>query len=134
MKKTSLYKIKEVVFMRFIVCVVGFVLVAGVSITSNAATVGNDFINFQSTTQLVTKTITNSYTGESFSINDTYRLNNSVYDGLAGIDRLGMSSLSDALFIENSGGNQTFFNIEIVIAGNGNDIVDLSSTIMDPII
>ncbi len=114
--------------MRFITCLIGFVLVIGVSITAKAATIGDDFIVLQGTSQVVTKTITNPYTGESFSINDTYNLNNSVYDGLAGFDRLIMTNVNDALFIENSGGAQTVSNIEIFIAGNGNDIVDLSST------
>ncbi len=132
MKKTFLSQIKEVLFIRFIVYMVSFILVTSASITANAdfvGTNGDDFISSQGTSQTVTKTITNSYTGESFSINDTYKLNNSIYDGLAGFDILSMSSVNDALFLENNSGNQTVFNIEIIVAGNGNDIIDLSSTI-----
>lgn len=71
-------------------------------------------------------TITNPYSNESIVVSGSYRVNQNTYDGLDGFDRLAMTSVGDALFLTDSSGTQTLSNMEVVIAGNGNDIIDLS--------
>lgn len=95
----------------------------------NMATLGDDLISFQGTLGTLLKTITNVYTGETLTLNGTFRINTGVYDGLAGNDVMSMSSAGDALFIENDLGEQTVKNIETFNAGNGGDALIFSSNI-----
>ena len=91
------------------------------------ATNGNDFISFQGTLGQLTTSITNPFSGEIIDIDDTYLVNNTIYDGLGGFDRLTMSNIGDALFITNDVGQQMIMNIEQIVAGGGGDIVHLAS-------
>ena len=81
---------------------------------------GTDFITFTGSLQQLSVSLTN----------DEYRVNNSVYDGMGGIDYLNMSNSGDYLRIDNGSGIQTFQNIEIVLAGSGGDVIDLSHATM----
>ena len=94
------------------------------------ATNGNDFISFLGSLQQLTVTLTNAYSGYTISIDDEKRVNITTYDGLDGVDRLNMTSAGDALFIDDGFGNQVIENIEIILAGSGGDIIDLSHATM----
>lgn len=88
---------------------------------------GNDFLFFEGTLGTLLLTITNPYTGEIITLNDTYNVNNTTYDGLNGNDTLLMTDFGDALFLEGTGGIQTVKNVETFLAGNGGDAIVLSS-------
>jgi len=96
---------------------------------------GNDTLVFQGTLGQLTLNLVNPYSGEIIFVDDEYRINNATYDGLEGRDTLLMSSLGDALFLnsttpgsQNDGtGIQVIQSIERFVAGNGGDIIDLSS-------
>ncbi len=90
---------------------------------------GNNTILFSGSLQQLSVTLTNAYSGYTISIDEEKNVNNSVYDGMGGFDIMLMSNYGDALFIDDGAGNQTFKNIEIIIAGDGGDLIDLSSTV-----
>ena len=106
----------------FVLLIPGLNLCNGQIVGSN----GNDLMFFQGNTGTASATISNAYTGESFSYSGTYNVNNTSYDGLAGIDTLFMSNIGDVLTIRNGSGNQTLYNMEVIIAGNGPDVINLS--------
>lgn len=91
------------------------------------ATSGNDSILFTGTTQLVSTTLTNAYSGQTIVINQELIVNNGIYDGLAGHDILYMTATGDFLNITNELGEQTIFNIEAISASSGGDVINLSS-------
>lgn len=89
---------------------------------------GNDVLFFEGETQQITTTITNAYSGETLLIDDEYYANTSSYEGLAGIDTLFMTNNGDSLFLESrTTGEQTLSNVENVFAGDGGDLIVLSS-------
>lgn len=99
------------------------------------ATSGNDFLFFQGTLGQLTTSLVNAYSGEVIMVDDEYKINNTTYDGQEGFDYILMGSDGDALFIhsitaqQNDGtAIQVVQNIESIIAGDGGDIIDLSST------
>ncbi len=93
------------------------------------ATNNDDTIFFFGTLGQLTTTLVNAYSGEIIEIVDEEKnVNNLIYDGLGGNDTLFMSSLGDALFIEDNLGNQVVTSIELFLAGDGGDIINLSST------
>ncbi len=70
-------------------------------------------------------------TGESVSINGQVR-SYDVFEGGAGVDRISLSSGNDALFLDDSYSPQPtpggrIRDIEAIDAGDGNDVVDLTS-------
>src|SRR4029079_18150657 len=71
-------------------------------------------------------TLTNPYTGESLSINNTYNLNADIYDGLAGSDTLICTNVADALLLRNGSNQQTMFNMERIVAGDGADLINMA--------
>jgi Ca2+-binding RTX toxin-like protein len=86
---------------------------------------GNDIIFFQGTSQSGV-TVTNAYTGETLVLGGTFNANTQVYDGLAGIDTLFMTNVSDLITLRDGSNNQTILRIERIIAGNGDDVINLS--------
>ncbi|MCB9988057.1 MAG: cadherin-like domain-containing protein [Rhodospirillales bacterium] len=72
-------------------------------------------------------TITNAYSGHTFMIDEEKNVNNSTYEGLAGIDTMFMTNVGDVLFLENSVGNQMVFNVERFLSGAGGDVIALDS-------
>lgn len=92
------------------------------------ATNGNDTIIFSGNLQQFTATLTNAYSGYTISIDEEKNVNDSTYDGMGGFDIMIMSNTGDVIFIDDGFGNQQFNNIELIIAGDGGDVVDLSST------
>lgn len=93
---------------------------------SITGTNGNDILFFSGDTGHLTTTLVNAYSGESVFIDDDFNINNSTYEGLAGIDTLFMTNVGDALFITDGVGTQTMANIERIIAGDGGDVIVLS--------
>lgn len=98
------------------------------------ATPNNDVIFFTGTLGQLTTSLVNAYSGEIVEVDDEYNINTTVYDGDAGTDTMLMSNYGDALFIHSTTatqndntGIQTVMNIETFVAGNGGDIIDLSS-------
>jgi len=89
---------------------------------------GNDTLFFQGVLQQVTTNVINAYSGQSVSINDLYNVNTATYDGLGGTDTLLLTNVNDFLTIRNGNGNQTLFNVENVVAGNGGDVINLSDS------
>jgi Ca2+-binding RTX toxin-like protein len=91
------------------------------------ATEFDDFIFFTGTMQQITTTLTNPYSSKSYFIDDEFNVNNSLYDGLGGTgDILFMTNFGDALSVNDGFGVQLVKNIEIFIAGNGGDIINLA--------
>jgi Ca2+-binding RTX toxin-like protein len=89
-------------------------------------TQGNDTLFFQGVLEQLTTTITNAYSGQVLSVSDLYNVNTATYDGLGGTDTLLLTNVRDFLTIRDGNGNQTLFSIENIVAGNGNDFVNLS--------
>ena len=109
--------------------VAGFSLITlNVSAADFTGTNGNDAFFFQSTSEILNQTVTNPYSGESIAISGSYSVNNSTYNGLAGIDTLFMTNQADGLFIDDNG-IQTVIDIEIYFAGNGSDLIHLASNV-----
>ena len=92
-----------------------------------AQTSGNDFFFFNGTTQSVSMTITNRYTGETVFINGVLNLTTNIYDGMAGFDTILCSDFGDYLRIRN-GTTQWVASLEMFILGDGADVLDLSDT------
>lgn len=89
----------------------------------------NDILIFQWSLGQFTTTITNAYSGATISFDEQKNLNTATYDGLAGIDTLVMTNLDDVLLIEDGLGQQTSTSVERILAGAGNDVINLSSTL-----
>lgn len=91
------------------------------------ATNGDDVLTFSGTLGQLTLSIVNPFSNEILNIDDEFNINDSIYDGLAGIDRLNMTSIGDALFLVDPNTNQQMVqNVEVFIAGRGGDIVNLA--------
>ncbi len=92
---------------------------------------GNDFLSFSGNLTTINTTLTNPYTGQTVSVNDTYNLTDLTYDGQGGTDFLLMTNQGDALFATNSLGQATLNSIETLFAGDGGDlIVTADSTVV----
>lgn len=87
---------------------------------------GNDFLTLSGNIASLNFTITNAYTGATYLFDEEKFLNDSTYDGLAGIDTLFLTNFGDALFLRNENNDQTLFNVERILAGNGGDVINLS--------
>lgn len=88
---------------------------------------GNDILFFQGTTEFVSTTLTNPYSGATITIDEELNANSSSYEGLAGIDTLLMTNRGDYLFLEDTDGTQMVSGVERVLAGAGGDYIILSS-------
>lgn len=90
---------------------------------------GNDLLFFSGTNGHLNYTFVNPYSGDSFSIDEEKNVNNSTYEGLAGIDSLLMTNAGDAIFIaDHITGQQRVISVEIFVAGDGGDVIHLAST------
>jgi len=87
---------------------------------------GGDILSFQGTLQQFTETIVNPYSGQSYFIDDVKRVNDAIYDGLAGNDFLFMSAVGDVIKLNDGNGNATLISVEQIIAGDGGDLVLLA--------
>jgi RTX calcium-binding nonapeptide repeat (4 copies) len=108
------------------------ILTLALTSAANAATVfgtaGNDILFLQGSLQSVSRTLVNPYSGAAYVVNGTYYVNTAIYDGLGGLDTLLMTNGADFLLLD-EGGVQNVFNTERFIAGTGDDIVDLASSL-----
>jgi Ca2+-binding RTX toxin-like protein len=93
------------------------------------ATNGNDFIMFEGSLGQLTVTLTNAYTGYEILIDDEYNINTGTYDGMGGLDVLIGTNFGDFLSIGDPVGIQNVKNVEIFIAGDGGDAIQLDSTV-----
>lgn len=84
---------------------------------------GNDFLSFSGNLTTINTTLTNPYTGQTVSVNDTYNLTDLTYDGKGGTDFLLMTNQGDAVFATNSLGQATLNSIETLFAGDGGDLI-----------
>jgi len=92
------------------------------------ATEFDDFILFSGNVQTITTTLTNPYSSKSYMVDDEYNVNDSVYDGLGGQDILSFTSFGDFLTIKNDVGVQLVKNVEVFLAGNGGDVINLADS------
>jgi hypothetical protein len=95
------------------------------TITTMTGTAGNDTLTMQGVLTSVSESITNAYTGEIEVLNGTYNVNTDAYNGLGGNDTLLMSNTNDFLSL-GLGTNRTIFSVETFIAGNGDDVVNMT--------
>jgi Ca2+-binding RTX toxin-like protein len=87
----------------------------------------NDFFYFSGEMEYLSTTITNPYSSASLTLEDEYKVNNSIYDGFDGTDILLMGSHDEALFIRMGDvDEQTVSSVEVIIAGNGGDVIILA--------
>jgi hypothetical protein len=82
---------------------------------------------FQSSLVPVTMTLTNPYSGATLSLNGTYNANTSTYQGAGTFNTLLMTNATDLMPLD-QGGVQTVCNMNRIILGNGDDVLDLTST------
>ena len=77
--------------------------------------------------QPVSTTLINPYSLAAMPINGTYDVNNSSYNGNpANFNTLLMTNTPDFLLLD-SAGVQTMFNMNRVVMGDGNDVMDMAS-------
>lgn len=88
---------------------------------------GNDFLTFSGDLTTINTTLTNPYTGQTVTVNDSFNLTNKTYDGLNGTDVLLMTNTGDALFATNTAGQATLNSIETLFAGDGGDLIITAS-------
>ncbi|MDX2288841.1 MAG: M10 family metallopeptidase C-terminal domain-containing protein [Hyphomicrobiaceae bacterium] len=91
------------------------------------ATEGSDTLFFSGTATTVSATFVNAYDGLTATLDGVFNVNNTIYDGLGGNDFLLMTNNADFLTIVNEAGQQTLFNVEFIVASDGNDFINLSS-------
>ncbi|GJL85645.1 MAG: hypothetical protein DHS20C02_14200 [Micavibrio sp.] len=92
------------------------------------ATNNDDSLFFQGTLGQLTTTLVNAYSGDIIEIFDeTFNVNNTSYDGLGGFDTMFMTNFGDFLAVDNNVGMQVLQNVELIIAGSGGDVINLSS-------
>ena len=85
----------------------------------------DDLIDFSGSLQQASLILTNSYTSEVVVRSGNFVVNCSSYDGMAGTDVMLMSNLGDAIQVRR-GELQIVKNIEVFIAGDGDDVLDLA--------
>jgi hypothetical protein len=77
--------------------------------------------------QPVSTTLTNPYTNATATISGTYFVNSGIYNGQGASNTLLLSNSPDFLTIDSSG-TQTISDVQRIVSGNGNDVVDLANT------
>jgi cysteine-rich repeat protein len=84
---------------------------------------------FSGTVQAYSATLVNPYSGASFSVNGTFRLNDSSYKGLGAvgeIDTLLGTPEGDVLLVQDPAGTQRICGVEEVLALNSPDVIFLA--------
>ena len=112
-----------VIVIKEILCV--FVVFAFLPI----ANASNQTFMYQGTLQSVSTTLTNPYDSASVVVSGTFNVNNATYTGQGSGNTLLMTNSSDFLTLD-SGGTpnvQTVVDVQRIITGNGNDILDMAS-------
>jgi Ca2+-binding RTX toxin-like protein len=113
------------------VCLMGTTSALAATVTG---TVNNDLLfynaNFasQQNIQSISTNEVNAYTGASVAVSGSYNVNGEIYDGLNGTDTLLATNLTDYMTLRDGSNNQTLFNVENLIWGIGDDVVNLSDS------
>ncbi len=91
-----------------------------------SAHASNQVYLFQGAQQSVSETLTNPYSLDTISVNGTYNVNVGTYTGTGSLNTLLMTNNTDLLTLD-LGGVQALSNIQQLVTGDGDDIVDLAS-------
>ena len=100
------------------------IIIFGGATIVNAA---NQIFLFSGTQGSISTTLTNPYDGATVNINGTYNVNNSTYNGQGLNNTLIMTNNADFITLDSSG-TQTLSDVQQIVTGNGNDIIDLANT------
>ncbi len=88
---------------------------------------GNNFLNFVGVTGFYNQTLVNPYSGYVITITGTKNVNNGIYDGLNGNDRLNMTAIGDVLTLVDQDGVIMVKNVEQFNAGDDGDVIVLAN-------
>jgi hypothetical protein len=112
-----------------LICALLPMLLCSVLRAQVTGTNNDDLLFFQGQVQQLNTTLTNAYSGETIAVAAMHNVNTETYNGLGGTDTLLMTNANegDYLSLENEAGAQALFSVERIAAGDGNDIVNLSS-------
>lgn len=91
----------------------------------------SNFFTFQGQLQQLSITLINPYSGREIDIDDEYNVNTARYFGGGGNDFITMTTIGDALFLENENGEQTLFDVEFLSAANQGDLIVIASDKFD---
>jgi Ca2+-binding RTX toxin-like protein len=83
----------------------------------------DDLFFFSGTLGQLTMTLINPYSGESIYVDEEKNINNDIYNGMNGNDVILFTNFGDALFIVNALNQQAIMNVEVLIAGDGGDVI-----------
>lgn len=83
-------------------------------------------MNFIGTVQTVNETIVNPYSGGTLTLDGTFNVNTSSYQGTAGTDTLVGTNFGDLLFVQEPLGNQTICGVEVIVTQNSFDAMILA--------
>ena len=87
---------------------------------------GDDFLFLQGSLGQLITTIINPYSGQEIFINEQKFESTGIYDGLAGRDFLIGTDYGDYINIVNNSGQQAVKNVEVFVAGDGGDVLQLA--------
>ena len=95
-------------------------------------TSGNDTFSLQANMQQLTITLVNPYSGRTLELDEEKNVNFAKYYGEAGFDRINLTSVGDAIFLEDlNTGEQTIFDVEFIQGRAGGDVVVIASENID---
>jgi Ca2+-binding RTX toxin-like protein len=101
----------------------------GVIACAAIANASNQTFIFQGTFTAISTTITNPYDSSTASFTGTYNLNTATYSGQGSGNTLLMTNAADFITLDSGGSPnvQTVVNVQRIITGNGNDVLDMAS-------
>jgi hypothetical protein len=105
----------------------GVVLIAS-TVEAATGTPGNDTFFFQTNLGQLTLTMVNPYSGETVLIDEEKNINDEIYDGVDGQDTILFTNFGDAIFIADDLHQQIVFSIEIFIASEGDDVIQMADS------
>ncbi len=89
-------------------------------------TEGGDTLFFTGILQQITVTLTNPYSSKKYDIDDFYNVSTEAYDGLGDIDVMVLTPFGDYLSLTDTVGMVLVQNIEVFIANDSGDILNLA--------
>jgi hypothetical protein len=105
-------------------------LILSVAVFPMIANAANQVFIYQGTIQSVSTTLTNPYSLATAAVNGMYNVNQSTYAGQGTGNTLEMTNSSDFITLDSGGmpNVQTVSDVQRIITGNGNDILDMASS------
>jgi hypothetical protein len=105
-------------------------LILSAAVFPAIANAANQVFMFSGTTQSVSTTLTNPYSLAAVAVSGMYNVNNSTYAGQGTGNTLLMTNASDFITLDSGGmpNVQTVSDVQRIVTGNGNDIVDMASS------